>query len=544
VTVPRHDSGELAGFDDEFGIDPEPRQRDKPGPGEHSARTERKYVDVLEVTRSLSSTLNVTKLLNNVVDGIIRVTKCERGFLYLKRPDGTFLRHIGRTAERMDDDQGDISQTIVNRVVEQGKPFIEPDLQRVDDLNSGSIHKHAIRSAICLPLVYKDEFIGVIYADSHFVVPDVLESDHSILEAFAAQAAVAIENARQHGELRSSRNILEEQNISLRKQLSKEFVFSGMVSKSKEMLEVFETVEKIASHDINVMITGESGTGKELMARAIHERSSRSEHNFETVNCAGIPEGLVESILFGHAKGAFTGADQDKRGVFEIADGGTLFLDEIGDMPLLIQPKILRALQDGEVRRVGEERVRNVDVRIVSATHVDLSRAVAEGKFRQDLYFRLNAAKVSLPALADRREDIVPLSEFFLRRYAEERNEPLATLSRGAREVLLAHSWPGNIRELKSAIEWGIVFQDDNHQIHSDQLRRFFRQGGPEEARIGGIEDGMTLKSKLLEYEERLIRESLMQNNFNITSTAKVLEISRQQLHNKIKKYRISTRHE
>jgi len=505
---------------------------------------DQKYVDVLEVSALLNSTLNLTELLNNVVDGIVRMTRCERGFLMLKGEDGSFSLHIGRTKDKAEwnRDHLAISRTIVDRIVETREMFVEHDLQKVDDMKSGSIIEHSIRSAICLPLLYEEDLIGVIYADSQFVVPAVLDSDHTILKAFAAQAALAIENARQHGELRTRRDLLEEQNLLLRQQLSKEFVFAGMVSKNKSMLEVFDTVEKIAEHDINVMVHGESGTGKELLARAIHEKSPRCDHPFETVNCAGIPAGLVESILFGHKKGAFTGAVNDKPGVFELADGGTLFLDEIGDMPLEIQPKILRAVQEGEIRRLGEEdRVRTVDVRIISATHMDLTKAVKEGRFRQDLFFRLNVGQVTLPPLRDRREDIVPLADFFLKKFSQDKNKPLASLSRGAQELLISNRWVGNVRELKSAIEWGIVFQDDRHVIHDRDLEKFFKRSD-ETAVAASAEVGGSLRGQLARYEEQLIRQTLSQHDFNVTLSAKVLDISRQQLHNKIKKFKIVTR--
>lgn len=531
---------ELENFERDFNISTQADTPSKPEP----AAVDQKYVDVLKVSALLNSTLNLTELLNNIVDGIVRMTQCERGFLMLKGDDGSFSLHIGRTkgGAEWNRDHLAISRTIVDRIVETRTMLVEHDLQKVDGLNSGSIIEHSIRSAICLPLLYEEDLIGVIYADSQFVVPAVLQSDHTILRAFAAQAALAIENARQHGELRTRRDLLEEQNLLLRKQLSKEFTFAGMVTKNKAMHEVFDTVEKIASHDINVMVHGESGTGKELIARAIHEKSPRCDEAFETVNCAGIPVGLVESILFGHKKGAFTGATQDKIGVFELADRGTLFLDEIGDMPLEIQPKILRAVQEGEIRRLGEEeKVRMVDVRIISATHMNLPKAVEEGKFRQDLFFRLNVGQVTLPPLRDRREDIMPLAEFFLKKYAQDKNQPVASLARDAQELLVSNRWVGNVRELKSSIEWGIVFQDDRHVIHARDLAKFFKRNDDTPVEVAA-EIGGSLRGRLARYEEQLIRETLSQHGNNVTLTAKVLGISRQQLHNKIKKFDIVTR--
>jgi Nif-specific regulatory protein len=315
-----------------------------------------------------------------------------------------------------------------------------------------------------------------------------------------------------------------------------------MISKNKHMLDVFATVEKIARHDhISVLVEGESGTGKELLARAIHDKSPRRERALEAVNCAGIPAGLVESILFGHRKGAFTGADYDKAGVFEIASGGTLFLDEIGDMPLDVQSKLLRALQQKEVTRVGEEgRVRKIDVRIIAATNVDLERAVAEGRFRGDLFYRLNGARIYLPPLRERKEDILPLAEYFLQSYAEEKGQPRPQLSREARALLLARPWVGNVRELKNAVDYGVAFQDENHVIHARDLERFFQ--GRERADAPGAIGSGPLSARVDQYEEQVIRQALAENDSNVSSTAKALGISRQQLHLKIRKYGIATR--
>ncbi len=507
---------------------------------------ERRFGEILEVSALLASTLDLDALLSRIVDAVIRVTGCERGMVILADDDGSFSVQVGRTRDHHELDEAAMSasRTIVERVARDRVPFIESNLDDVDGLeDAGSIHEQAIRSAICLPLVWSDELVGVIYADSGHIVPDVLESDHRLLEGFAAQAAVAIVNAREHGELVSGRDRLERQNRSLRRHLSREVHFSGMVSKNARMHEVFDVVEKVAQHDINVLIQGESGTGKELLARAIHDSSPRHDGPFETVNCAGIPSGLVESILFGHRRGAFTGATQDKPGLFELADGGTLFLDEIGDMPLEIQPKILRAVQEGEVRRVGEEeRVRHVDVRIIAATHIDLAKAVRERRFREDLYFRLNVAQIHLPPLRERRDDIVPLAQHFMEQWAEAHGEPVPRLSREARELLVMHEWKGNVRELKSAIEWGIVFQDEHHVIHGQPIQRFFTQRGAP-ARSGPVPDASgTLRERMAAFEIELIRAALREHEFNVTATAKALGISRQQLHAKMRRYGIVTR--
>jgi transcriptional regulator with PAS, ATPase and Fis domain len=289
------------------------------------------------------------------------------------------------------------------------------------------------------------------------------------------------------------------------------------------------------------LIQGESGTGKELLARAIHARGPRSGGPFVAFNAAALSPTLVESSLFGHRKGAFTGADIDKKGYFEVANGGTLFLDEIGDMSLQIQAKLLRALQEKEIERMGEEgHVRKVDVNVVVATNKDLARMVEEKKFRDDLYFRVKVAQLHVPPLRERREDILPLAEYFLKGFADIRNQPAPVLSREARAFLLRHAWPGNVRELKNMMEWAIAFQDERGVIDDGVLARQLDNRGPAPAASGGG-DG-SLRQLVERYEERTVRDALTRNDNNVSATAKALGLSRQMLHEKIKKYGIVTR--
>jgi transcriptional regulator with GAF, ATPase, and Fis domain len=507
------------------------------------AEPRRSYDDLLDVAVLLASTLDLKDILDHIVDGIIRVTRCERGFVMLRESDGSFSTFTGRRRDNQGWDEESAratSRSIRDAVVNTREPYIETDLEHV---TTGSIHEHRILAAVCLPLIYKNDLIGVIYADSGRIVPKFVKEDRRMLLAFGAQASQAVENARHHGEIKSERDRLEGQNLMLREQLSRQFAMSGMISKNKRMLEVFETVAKIAPRDSTVLIEGETGTGKDLLARAIHEKSARSGGPFEAQNCANIPPTLVESILFGHRKGAFTGADYDKPGVFEIANDGTLFLDEIGDMPLALQANLLRVLENGEVTRLGEEgRVRKVNVRIVAATNQGLQGAVEKGRFREDLYHRLNVVRVMLPPLRERREDIIPLAEYFLGRLAEAEGQPHPRLSRAAASLIRDLQWPGNVRQLKNAMESAYALRGDDHVIHSRDLERFFGEGQrepqPDDASVGA------LNTQVDRFEERVIRRVLEENQNNVTATARALDISRQQLHKKILKYGISTRPE
>lgn len=537
---------ELETFDEEYG------SLDEGGEvlealRERLGRLQRSYSVVeslLDVSASITSTLNLTELLEKIVDSVLELAGCHRGFLMLKNDDGTLSLEIARIKgqNQWKEDELAISKTVVREVAETQEPVFSSNILELKDVKvSESIHMLNINSVICLPLEFEGTLVGVLYADSKFVSDKFLDSDIKVMKAFAAQAAIAINNARQHGELKLQRQKLEEQNISLRHKLGDEFASYGMITNDKKMEEIFEAVNKIAPSDIYVLILGESGTGKELLARAIHEKSRRNQARFEPVNCAAIPAGLVESTFFGHKRGAFTGAIEDRPGVFELAHDGTLFLDEIGDMPLEIQAKILRAVQDGEVCRIGEpDKPRKVDVRIITATNVDLQKAVKEGRFRDDLYFRLKVAQLELPPLRERRGDIIPLAEYFLRKHADEKEEPLPKLHKDAKEYLLRKQWEGNVRVLKSAIEFAIVFQDENHWIRASALGKFFSR---EEEPIVDT-TGNSLKETLQHYETQVIRRALEECSWNITSAAKALEISRQQLHNKIKKFNISARSE
>jgi transcriptional regulator with GAF, ATPase, and Fis domain len=353
------------------------------------------------------------------------------------------------------------------------------------------------------------------------------------MNAFGAQAAVAIENARQHGELENIRHSLERQNVTLREELAARHEFSGMIGRSRAMQQIFDVIRKVASLSTTVLVQGETGTGKELIAKAIHYNSSRKSRPIVTINCGALPKDILESELFGYAKGAFTGADQDRAGLFEAADGGTLFLDEIGEMPVDLQVKLLRALQDGEVRRLGEDHSRSVDVRVISATNRDLGSEVEKGSFRRDLYYRLNVVPINLPPLRERHEDILPLAEFFLNKFSEEMDKPKPVLTRRAKELLLEHKWPGNVRELENAIERALALAGDKDSLDISQFELAAKR-----QILDQIPDGeASLKSMLLLWEKELIRKALIKQSWNVSKTAAVLKVSRQQLHNKIKKY-------
>ena len=334
------------------------------------------------------------------------------------------------------------------------------------------------------------------------------------------------------------REQLRRENQLLRKEVAKEYSFDNIVSKNEEMQKIFDVIKKIAPYKSTVLITGESGTGKELIARALHYNSERSQNPFLPINCGAIPENLLESELFGHAKGAFTDAIRTKKGLFEEADGGTLFLDEIGELPGQLQVKLLRVLQEGEVRRIGESKSIQVDVRIVSATVKDLVKEVNEGRFREDLFYRLNVLPIHIPPLRERKEDIPLLIHHFIKKYNEVMNKNVAGVDQKALEALMNYKWYGNVRELENTIERAIVLTDKDH-IEVENLPVEV-QGFEGELQFDVLPDEeCSIKKASKTLEINLIKKALRKTKGNHTHAARLLEISHRALLYKIKEYGI-----
>jgi two-component system response regulator AtoC len=334
------------------------------------------------------------------------------------------------------------------------------------------------------------------------------------------------------------RETLRRENRALREQIQKENRFESILAKSKEMLDIFRTVAKIADFKTTVLVTGESGTGKELVARAIHSRSNRSASPFVAINCGAIPENLLESELFGHKRGAFTDATSDRRGLFEEADGGTLFLDEIGELPLNLQVKLLRVVQEEHIRRLGDTKDVKVDVRLVAATHRDLAADVKAGRFREDLFYRINVLLIHIPPLRSRRDDVNLLVDHFILR----NNARLGTRSRGvsteARKLLLEYGWPGNVRELENTIERAMVLAETDLIEVVDLPERI--RDALDAVQVHLASGELSIKRTAAAIEQILIRRALQKTKGNRTRAADLLEISHRALLYKIKDYKIT----
>jgi transcriptional regulator with PAS, ATPase and Fis domain len=333
----------------------------------------------------------------------------------------------------------------------------------------------------------------------------------------------------------------EERISALSNQLGTRYSYDSMIGKSKPMQDVYSLLDKIKNSESTVLVQGENGTGKELIARAIHYNSPRKEAQFVTVNCSAFNENLLDSELFGHIRGSFTGAVKDKKGLFEVADRGTLFLDEIGDMPLSMQVKLLRVLQEGTLTPVGSTEQRKVDVRVVAATNKDLKEMIEDQQFREDLYYRINVINLVVPPLRDRKEDIPILLDHFLSRGCKEKNVALKSFAKRTMERVFDYPWPGNIRELENEVERLIVLTGEDKSIPVDLLSARIRDFG-ETAKIQGTRVAGKLKDSLEELEKAMIREGLRRTNWNKSRLAKERGISRAGLIMKVEKYNLDKR--
>ena len=430
---------------------------DEPVTDETAARTLAElnsYKKLFEFSQKLMEKYELGALLDTLLDVVIQVTNADKGFIVLMEsgePVVKVARNLRR--ETISDGVSHLSDSILARAVKTRAPVIVSDaLSDSEFKNSLSVVNLKLTSVMCVPMLERGNTLGAIYVGNDSVAQLFDESHLELLTIFAAQAALLIRNALLVNELQLDNRALHERIERIR--------FGEILGSSPPMQEVFRRVQKVASTDISVLITGETGTGKELIAREIHNRSARAKGPFVTINCGAIPENLLESELFGHVRGAFTGAVANKMGRFQAANGGTLFLDEIGELPLLLQVKLLRALQERVVMRVGDTHTEPVDIRVVAATNRDLEAEIRGNRFREDLYYRLNVVHVHLPPLRDRGDDIVVLARYMVGRYAPDYGGKVRGLTPQAVASIKRHKWPGNIRELENRVKKAVVLSD------------------------------------------------------------------------------------
>jgi Nif-specific regulatory protein len=397
---------------------------------------------------------------------------------------------------------------VVQRIRRDGVGLVVSDVPGDATFSKvGTLAELRVRSVLCVPLVVSGAVVGAIYLDSRSPTENFDENHLQVMTAVAGIASLAFDNVR-HWEQ------LQQENQELRAQVNLEH---NMLGGSSPMRDVFEFIRRVAPTDSTVLVEGESGTGKEMVARAIHRNSSRAERPFVAINCAAITETLLESELFGHEKGAFTGAVSQKKGKMEAADGGTLFLDEVGELAPSLQAKLLRVLQEREFERVGGIRPLKLDIRLIAATNTLLSEAVKNGTFRKDLYYRLNVVAVTMPALRDRREDIPLLADHFIAKASRKCKSRMKPLSVEARLYLMNYDWPGNVRELENAIERALVLGSTDSILPDDLPEAVLEAGSPLTASnakyLGTIKDT----------KKQLILQALQQADGGYIEAAKAL---------------------
>jgi Nif-specific regulatory protein len=484
----------------------------------HSADQERVAGDLAALLK-IGSRINLLRqtraLQKEILNSIFEVVPVDRGAILLSHRESEFSSLYGR--DREDESKPvNISRTVVDKVLSEGLAILTNDIRNSDALRSAeSLVAAQITSLMCVPLIVFERIVGVIYLDTSDPTVRFDEGHLQLLAGIAGIAAVALENARRM-------EWLEEENSRLRSTLELEH---NMVGQSSAMGDIYHFIQRVAPTNSAVLICGESGTGKELAAHAIHANSARADKPFVVINCAALAETLLESELFGHERGAFTGAINQIKGKLEVADGGTVFLDEIGELAPPMQARLLRFLQDHKIERLGSTRPIELDVRVVAATNRNLEEAIAKGTFRADLYHRLNVVKFTMPPLYERREDIPLLATYFADKYSKACKRNIDGVSPAARAVLQSYAWPGNVRELENAIERAVVLGSSD-VIETDDL--------PEHI----LESTNSIKLPIAKYYEaikeakrELVLNALEQAKGNYTEAASALGVHPNNLH-------------
>jgi len=482
----------------------------------------------LEILHNIATIINsitdYKDLLEKIMDLCLETLKAERGVIVLKEKEG-FVPVVAREPSGNIEDIKRISKSVIEEVLKSKNPvLLHSALEDKEFAAKDSIIISQIKSVLVCPLVSREQLIGAIYCDSLSKSGIFSQTELDFLTAFSHLAAVAIENAR-------LREMLISENIYLKREITQNFSFENIIGQSNKMLKLFSLLNKIAITDVNVLIQGESGTGKELVAKAIHYHSRRSGKKIIPIYCGSLPETLLESELFGYKKGSFTGAFQDKRGLIEEADKGTLFLDEIFDVPLATQAKLLRFLQEGEIRRLGETEPRKVDARIIAATNRDLREEVKKGRFREDLFYRLAVLTIELPPLREREDDAVILAKHFLKKFSEKYNKEIKGLSGEAIKLIRTYPWPGNVRELENAMARAVSLAESN-LIMPEEMHLDISVEEKPAAALG-------LLQAVKETERKKIIEVLRKCHGDKTETAKILGISRRALYYKVNELNI-----
>jgi Nif-specific regulatory protein len=472
---------------------------------------------ILKISTKLNSIRNIEELQSELLQQIFEVIPAETGAILLVGDELEFVETVSLNKQGKSETVR-VSQTVINQVIREKKVILIKDFLSDKNLHDAkSLALSEISTLVCVPITLFEKPIGVIYLSSSTSNFD--ESNLKFLTAIAGITAIAIENARNFAWLESENSRLRDQQFE-----------RNMIGESPAMLKVFEIIDRVSPTDSTVLINGESGTGKELAAQAIHLNSPRKEKPFVAINCAALTETLLESELFGHEKGSFTGASAQKKGKIEIAHSGTLFLDEIGEMPVKLQAKLLRVLQEREFERVGGNRPIKVDIRLIAATNRDLQTEVKNGNFRQDLYYRLNVVQFSMPTLLERKEDILLIAESFIEKFSQKMNRRVRGISASAKKILLKYDFKGNVRELENTIERAIVLGSTDWILPEDLPEEFLAIPKENEAN-----DASNYHDAVREKKKELIISAFYEAKKSYVETAKLLDVHPNYLHRLIK---------
>jgi Nif-specific regulatory protein len=491
-----------------------------------------------EITSAIHGTFDLRKALYKVLDLLSEHLGMNRGSISLLNPETSEI-HIevahGISSTAKTKGRYRLGEGITGRVIETGRPMAVPRLTDeplfLDRTGSRSKIDKSKIAFICVPIKDGRRVIGSLSVDRLFEdKASPLEDVRllSIISSLIAQKVALLE------EINLEREKLNRENIILKKELSKKYSFTNIIGNSRKMQEVFHLISQVAKSNANVLLLGESGTGKELVANAIHYNSLRYSKPLVKVNCAALPGNLVEAELFGYEKGAFTGANQQKAGKFEIANNGTIFLDEIGALILESQGKLLRVLQEKELERLGGNRIIKVNVRLIAATNIELAKAVEQGSFREDLFYRLNVYPIYLPPLREREADLLLLADYFLEKYAEEYNKDIKRISTPAIDALTHYHWPGNVRELENCMERAVLLCEDK-VIHSYHLPLTLQT-----AEDTGTQQARSLEDSVARFEKDMLIDALKSSRGNMRKAANALGTTERIFGYKIKKYGIT----
>jgi Nif-specific regulatory protein len=498
-----------------------------------SAIDRNKFETLIEINALINSEYSDGReLLRTIIDSATRLMEAEASSLLLVNPENNklyFEISLGTKGPEVQRFSLNMGEGIAGWVAANNRSLIVNDVES-DNRFFADISKKInfpTKAILAVPMRIKDRCVGVIEIINKIDGGNFSEEDLEWLEIFATQAAIAVQNSR-------SLQKVQEEITLLQDEIQTDKGYHTFIGESKSVMEKLEIALRAAKTDSSVLLLGESGVGKELFAEQIHLHSPRSNNPMIRVNCAALPENLLESELFGHVKGAFTGASSDRRGRFELADRGTIFLDEIGDLPLNLQVKLLRVIQHKVFERVGGAEPIKVDVRIIAATNKDIEAEVASGRFRADLYYRLNVLPIYIPPLRERRDDIPILADFFLKRFNREIKKQITGFAPEAMEVLLSYSWPGNVRELENAVERAVVI------TQSETITPDLFVMDKVAQRAEDAYNGRSLKEAVNIFKKHYIRQILDMNRWNQTKTARLLGIQRTYLSRLIKELNIN----